>query len=680
MAHRAYGLPETRCARARPGLPPHCAVRGAPRHRRALRGAVRIGVGCSRDRCRPHSRPADGDYPAGGDLPRHPAAPAVRRRDVSAERPATRGGRDCAPRCRSRTRVGGGGGERRSRRRPALRWAAAATLGAIVAATDTDAALWAMRSIPLARVVEAVLEGEGLLNDEAAVVAYRIAVAAAVGMAISVSHAVVGFFGRMIGGIALGWIVATLAMQAHRRTRSLPVVASTVSLLTPYARYRRRKRRRFRRDCGRRRRPVFGSPRPAAPRSGNAIVHPYDVGGRDLHCRESDVRSVGLELPNVTRALDRWSLAALLRVAALVVASLVVVRMVWVFVGAYVFRGTGQRLRGRRPTLIPVPQVAFVAWAGLRGSDSLVLALSLPLTTAAAQPFPARDAIIFITFCVVVISLVIQGPTLAPLAERLDVFRDAIDDREEAHARVVASRPPSASWTIPPSRARSIARCCGVFAGDRDCARDAGRDASNSCACATRARAYTTCVRRGRRRARSPIDAATSFAAYGWKCSAPSAARCWPCATARRSVTRSCGASNASSISRNCSSGPKSLARPALFVDSCNSLPLLWRRAVCFRDPEPCAANARHVLRSTLPDPLATAPRPPRRLRDAARHRRGAVQRRSEPAHRAGGVRSSPRDRGRRGARARSRASPPRAPARERHRPDRDARVHSPPR
>ena len=323
---------------------------------------------------------------------------------------------------------------------PALPWAAAATLGAIVAATDTDAALWAMRSIPLARVVEAVLEGEGLLNDAAAVVAYRIAVAAAVGMAISVSHAVVGFFGRMIGGIALGWIVATLAMQAHRRTRSLPVVASTVSLLTPYAAF----------IAGE---SVAGSGAIAVVVAGlYSARHVPQLLGPETR---SYIRTmwavvifiveslmfvlVGLELPNVTRALDRGSLAALLRVAALVVASLVVVRMVWVFVGAYVFRGTGQRLRGRRPTLIPVPQVAFVAWAGLRGSDSLVLALSLPSTTAAAQPFPARDAIIFITFCVVVISLVIQGPTLAPLAERLDVFRDAIDDREEAHARVVAS-------------------------------------------------------------------------------------------------------------------------------------------------------------------------------------------------------------------------------------------------
>jgi len=148
---------------------------------------------------------------------------------------------------------------------------------------------------------------------------------------------------------------------------------------------------------------------------------------------------IGLELPNVTSALDRASLASLLRLAALVAASLVLIRMVWVALGAYVFRGAQERLRGRRPPRLPIRDVGFVAWAGLRGSDSLVLALSIPLTTLAGQGFPARDQIVFIAFCVVVISLVVQGPTMAPLAQRLGVFRDATDEKEEAHARVVAS-------------------------------------------------------------------------------------------------------------------------------------------------------------------------------------------------------------------------------------------------
>jgi CPA1 family monovalent cation:H+ antiporter len=87
----------------------------------------------------------------------------------------------------------------------------------------------------------------------------------------------------------------------------------------------------------------------------------------------------------------------------------------------------------------PLRAVAFVAWAGLRGIHSLVLALAIPLTTSAGQPFPAREQVVFITFAVIFLALVVQAPTLAPLARGSGLTRAAEDAKEEVHARLVAA-------------------------------------------------------------------------------------------------------------------------------------------------------------------------------------------------------------------------------------------------
>jgi CPA1 family monovalent cation:H+ antiporter len=148
---------------------------------------------------------------------------------------------------------------------------------------------------------------------------------------------------------------------------------------------------------------------------------------------------VGLELPYVLRALDRLPLATLLGEAALVSLCVVAVRVVWIMPTSYAFRTLGRWLRHSSEPLPEWRSILFVAWAGLRGGDSLVLALSLPLTTAAGARFPARDQIVFITFCVIFITLVLQGPTLAPFARRLETGADEEDATEEAHARLAAA-------------------------------------------------------------------------------------------------------------------------------------------------------------------------------------------------------------------------------------------------
>jgi CPA1 family monovalent cation:H+ antiporter len=323
---------------------------------------------------------------------------------------------------------------------PAFTWAAGLTLGAILAPPDSSTAVSAAQAIRLRRATEAILEGEGLLNYAVALVLYRVAVAAAVSGTFSASQAGVEFVVKSVAGVAIGLAIGWLSLLAHRIGGSRPAVVCTMCLLTPYAAFMTAET-------------VHASGVLAVVTTGLYAGRniPLVVGPRArlwLLATWGVVRFnlvgltfllVGLTLPRVTGGVDREHIVFLLRASIIIAVSLVVVRAIYVLPAAYVVRDIGRRLRGEKPTRPPVRAVAFVAWAGLRGIHSLVLALSVPLATSAGHPFPARDQIIFITFAVIILALIVQAPTLAPLARGFGLTRAAEDAKEEAHARLVAA-------------------------------------------------------------------------------------------------------------------------------------------------------------------------------------------------------------------------------------------------
>jgi len=323
---------------------------------------------------------------------------------------------------------------------PSFTWAAAVTLGAIVSPPDPVAVLSIFRSMRMPREIVSILEGEGLVNDATALVTYRVAVAAAVTGIFSPSRAAVEFLVAGAGGIAIGVLVGAVVLRLHRLTRPVPVVSNTISLLTPFASY-------LLADI------VGTSGVLAVVATGlyAARTVPKVVGAETrvqiagtwtvvTFMLESLVFIlVGLELPYVALALNRFPLSLLLGEAALVSLCLVLVRIAWLMPSTYLFRVFFRWLRHSHEPLPAWRTVFFIAWAGLRGGDSLVLALALPLQTASGARFPAREQIIFITFCVIFITLVVQGPTLAPLARRLGFGNDEGEAAEDAHARLAAA-------------------------------------------------------------------------------------------------------------------------------------------------------------------------------------------------------------------------------------------------
>jgi monovalent cation/hydrogen antiporter len=322
---------------------------------------------------------------------------------------------------------------------PGLPWASAFVLGAIVAPPDADVTTSIARRLGVPQRQVTILEGETLLNDTAAFVTYRMAVRAAVIGAFSLGQATVDFAaiaaGGVVVGIVIGWSVAQLT-----RLGADSLVETTISLVTPFAAYL------LAEDLG-------ASGVLAVVTSGFCFSRftPRELSARTRVRARSVWETftfligglvftlIGVQLGRFTPTLWRGGNLSLLRVAALVSATVICVRVIWVFLAAYVPRFASRRLRERDP----YPSwraVAVVGWAGLRGGDTLVMILAVPYQTAAGTPFPGRQTVIAVAFGVILATLIVQGLTLRPLIRRLALPHDETVDGEERHARLEAAR------------------------------------------------------------------------------------------------------------------------------------------------------------------------------------------------------------------------------------------------
>src|ERR1700691_5196772 len=149
---------------------------------------------------------------------------------------------------------------------------------------------------------------------------------------------------------------------------------------------------------------------------------------------------IGLQLPQVMQALDKGAIARLVGVSCAVAAAMIAIRMVLIFPGAYLPRWLDRRLGRATTPYPPWRHLVFGGWAGIRGGDSLVIALALPYVALRGVPLPGRDAVIFITFVVILITLVVQGLTLAPLIRLLRIAGGQAEEAEERYARTTSIR------------------------------------------------------------------------------------------------------------------------------------------------------------------------------------------------------------------------------------------------
>src|SRR6266581_3407401 len=319
--------------------------------------------------------------------------------------------------------------------------AAGFVLGAIVSPPDAVAATAIADRLKVPRRIVTILEGESLVNDATALVAYRFAVVAVVTGSFSLAHASGQFLIVGMGGILIGWAGGWLAGQFHKRVDDAPIEI-TVSLLTPFVAY-------------------F-----SAERAGVSGVLAVVTAGLYLGWRMPELLTfktrlqggpvwemlefllngfvfilIGLQLPEVLNALsgNAIPIPRLVWYALLISLAVILIRILWVFPATYLPRLLFKKLCKHDP--YPKWQhVTIVAWTGMRGVVSLAAALALPDKIQGGSPFPGRDLILFLSFVVILATLVVQGLSLPPLIRWLGVKDDGSMEKEEREARLKANQ------------------------------------------------------------------------------------------------------------------------------------------------------------------------------------------------------------------------------------------------
>jgi CPA1 family monovalent cation:H+ antiporter len=285
--------------------------------------------------------------------------------------------------------------------------------------------------------IETILEGESLVNDATALVALQFAVAAALTGQFSVATAAGRFVLVALGGIAFGLVVGFVMRWVHRHLDD-PPVQITLSLLTPFLAYLPAERLHVSGVLATVTAGIYlgwHSPLILTARYRLQSVAFWQM--LVFLLNGFVFIAIGLQLPAILRDLRGESIGRLIDQAALISGAVVLVRVGWVFVATYLPRLFSKRLREQDPA--PWRQVAIIAWSGMRGVISLAAAFALPFTLADGALFPGRNYILFLTFSVILTTLVFQGLTLPLLIRKLGVKDDGGTDEEERSARIAAN-------------------------------------------------------------------------------------------------------------------------------------------------------------------------------------------------------------------------------------------------
>jgi monovalent cation/hydrogen antiporter len=322
---------------------------------------------------------------------------------------------------------------------PAMPWAVAVALGAIVSPPDAVAAAAIVSRLPVPRRVVVILEGESLVNDASALILYRSAVAAAVTGTFSWGESVVRFFLDAGVGVLLGILVAWVVLRILRWSRDA-MAETLLTLAAPYVAwlvaeslhvsavlacvaggvYLRRH---------------FSSAVAPLSRLHNRSVWDLVV----FVLNAAIFLLLGLQFRALLAAVPGGTMRSLVLDGVLVAVVAIVVRLIWVPIATLLPRVMSRSVRRNDP--VPRKRAVFlVAWTSMRGIVSLATALALPAVLASGAPFPFRSEIIVITVCVILVTLVVQGLTLAPIIRAFKFVPEQSHHLEARVARLEASR------------------------------------------------------------------------------------------------------------------------------------------------------------------------------------------------------------------------------------------------
>ncbi len=321
---------------------------------------------------------------------------------------------------------------------PGFDYRLGAVLGAVVSTTDAIAATAIAKRLGLPRRIVDILEGESLVNDASGLLALQFAVALVVaGRRPGPGLAMLELSWLIAGGIAIGLFAAFVIHRVSLEITDSPVEI-TLSLATPYLAYL------------------------AAEGIHASGVLATVVCGLYLGRKNSEILSInarlessavwktlefglngivfilmGLQLRLILSGIHDRSIGQLARYGATFAILVVALRIIWVYPGAEISYWIRRHLLHQVEARPSNKQIFIVAWTGMRGVLALAAAISLPTVLQNGASFPQRDFIIFLTFCVIFVTLVLQGLTLPAMIEKLGLSAGGESNLEERQARLL---------------------------------------------------------------------------------------------------------------------------------------------------------------------------------------------------------------------------------------------------
>jgi len=314
---------------------------------------------------------------------------------------------------------------------PGFPLAAGFLLGGIISPPDAVAATTVLQGLKVPKRVVTILEGESLVNDAASLIVFRFALAAVLTGEFSFFTAAKSFFVVAGLGILIGLAIAHVVYAIHRFFPTTPSIDAAFTLISPYVMYI------------------------TAEHFHVSGVLAVVSGGLFLTFRSTDIFSyetrlqvvavwdtlifllngfvfilIGLQLPAIINGMENFSVGEGILYGVIISLVTIIIRIIWVFPGAYIPRRLFKSIR----TTEPNPgwrNILLIGWSGMRGVVSLASALAVPLTLLNGSAFPHRNLILFITFVVILITLVLQGLSLKSFIRLLNISTNEKDSEEQ---------------------------------------------------------------------------------------------------------------------------------------------------------------------------------------------------------------------------------------------------------
>jgi Na+/H+ antiporter len=310
-------------------------------------------------------------------------------------------------------------------------------LGGIISPPDAVAASSVLKFYKIPKKVRTVLEGESLVNDAASLTVFRFALAAVISGTFVFHKFAISFLIIILLGIVIGLIIAQLIYYIHKLFVTTTSIATALTLITPYIMYLTAEH--------------FHASGVLAVVSGGLFLsyRSKEILNYKARLQATGVWTtltfilnglifilIGLQLPLIVNGLKYYSLNEAIRYGLIITGLIIVIRMVWIYAATYLPLLVNKNLR--EGILKPnAREIFLIGWTGMRGVVSLASALAIPVTLADGKEFPERDLVLFISFMVILITLVLQGLTLPWVIKKLKLHEDKLEISADIQAQQI---------------------------------------------------------------------------------------------------------------------------------------------------------------------------------------------------------------------------------------------------